>query len=133
MGKNAELEKLRVNVHTSKRIIRATEQGYIDSDNNLIQADLMVWAAGVRAESWLSNCGFATNRINQILCQQTLVSESDADVYVIGDCCHVEMPDGVKVPPRAQAAHQMASVVAKNIVRRYEGKQPLEFVYRDYG
>ncbi len=129
----SELEKLGVTVHTNKRIIEATRQGYTDSDNNLIEADLMVWAAGVKAESWLSDCGFETNRINQIVCQPTLISESDADVYVIGDCCHVEMQDGAKVPPRAQAAHQMASVVAKNIVRRHEGKEPIEFVYRDYG
>src|SRR6188768_1378011 len=37
------------------------------------------------------------------------------------------------VPPRAQAAHQQASHLLKQIPRRLEGK-PLEpFVYRDFG
>ena len=37
------------------------------------------------------------------------------------------------VPPRAQAAHQQASLLAKSLKARLEGK-PLEtYTYRDYG
>jgi len=52
---------------------------------------------------------------------------------VIGDCCGFEQRDGSWVPPRAQSAHQMASVVAKNILRSRANKPLKRFVYKDHG
>jgi len=37
------------------------------------------------------------------------------------------------VPPRAQSAHQQASLLVKNVKRRIAGKPLLEYTYRDYG
>ena len=128
-----ELQKLGVRVRTSTRIIRANDRGFIDANDELIQADLMVWAAGVKVEPWLAEVGLQTNRINQIQCHRTLKSVSDSSVYVIGDCCAVEMLDGTAVPPRAQSAHQMASIAAHNIVREMQGKSLREFTYQDHG
>ncbi|GAA6138820.1 NADH-quinone dehydrogenase [Arenicella sp. 4NH20-0111] len=129
----AELEKLGVRVRTNTRITEANQNGFVNDSGELIEADLMVWAAGVKAESWLSVVGLKTNRINQVECFRTLKSLSDPSIYAIGDCCHVEMEEGGKVPPRAQSAHQMASTVAKNIVRELSGKDLVEFKYTDYG
>ena len=128
-----ELEKLNVNIHTSTMITEANEKGFITSEGTTIEADLMVWAAGVKAQNWLSEIGLEVNRINQVICHRTLKSTSDESVYAIGDCCHVEMEDGRKVPPRAQSAHQMASVVASNIIRELNNKELKEFTYTDYG
>lgn len=132
-----ELEKLGVCVRTNTKITEANEHGFVDADGELIEADLMVWAAGVRAESWLADVGLETNRINQIECHRTLKSITDESIYAIGDCCHVDMigENGKleKVPPRAQSAHQMASLVAKNILREQHGKELVEFKYTDYG
>lgn len=128
-----ELEKLNVNIHTSTMITQANEKGFITSGGTVIEADLMVWAAGVKAQNWLSEIGLDVNRINQVICLRTLKSITDESVYAIGDCCHVEMKDGSKVPPRAQSAHQMASVVAGNVIRELNGKELKEFTYTDYG
>lgn len=128
-----ELQKLGVRVRTDTRITEANSNGFVADSGELISADLMVWAAGVKAESWLAAIGLNTNRINQIECHRTLKSTSDSAIFAIGDCCHVEMDGGVKVPPRAQSAHQMASVVAKNIVRALDGKDLIDFKYTDYG
>ena len=129
----AELEKLNVNIHTSTMITEANEKGFITSDGTTIEADLMVWAAGVKAQNWLSEIGLEVNRINQVICHRTLKSSVDESIYAIGDCCHVEMEDGSKVPPRAQSAHQMASTVASNIIRELNNKTLKEFTYTDYG
>jgi len=129
----AELEKLNVNIHTSTMITEATEKGFITSEDKLIEADLMIWAAGVKVQNWLSEIGLEVNRINQAVCHRTLKSVNDESIYAIGDCCHVEMKDGSKVPPRAQSAHQMASVVAHNIIQELNGKELKEFTYTDYG
>ncbi|MCH2191148.1 MAG: NAD(P)/FAD-dependent oxidoreductase [Gammaproteobacteria bacterium] len=128
-----ELEKLGVRVHTNIKIIGAQSNGFIGDDNKLIEADLMVWAAGVKVESWLREVGLEVNKINQVVSHRTLKSISDENIFVVGDCADVEMPDGTKVPPRAQSAHQMADVVATNIVREFNGQPPLEFTYKDHG
>ncbi len=128
-----ELGKLGVKVRTDTRITQATENGFINADDQLIEADLMVWAAGVKAENWLADTGLEINRINQIECHRTLKTVSDDDIYAIGDCCSVEMEDGQKVPPRAQSAHQMASTVGNNILREMVGRPLVEFTYKDYG
>ncbi len=128
-----ELEKLGVTIRTNTKIIEANDAGFVNADDEVIAADLMVWAAGVKAVGWLSEVGLEHNRSNQIVCERSLKSVSDLSVYAIGDCCAVTMEDGKPVPPRAQSAHQMASVVAKNIVRELNGKPLIEFTYTDYG
>ena len=37
------------------------------------------------------------------------------------------------MPPRAQAAHQQASLLVKNMERRLAGKTLMNYVYKDYG
>ena len=128
-----ELRKLGVTIHTNTRITQASDTGFIDSKENLIGADLMVWAAGVKVQSWVVNTGLQVNKINQVESLPTLKTVTDDSIYVIGDCCSIEMPDGTRVPPRAQSAHQMASTVYKNMIREIKNKPLIEFKYTDYG
>lgn len=77
----------------------------------------------------------ATNRINQIEVLPTLQSVSDESIFSLGDCaaCPIQGNDGKRVPPRAQAAHQQAKLLAKNLQLRLTGKPLRKCVYRDYG
>ena len=86
------------------------------------------------APPFLAELGLTTNRINQIEVKQTLQSLTDDDIYAIGDCaaCDWEGHEG-NVPPRAQAAHQMASLVYKSITRRITGKSIPDYHYHDHG
>ncbi len=130
----AELVKLGVEVMENKRIVQADEQGFLDADGNRIDADMTVWAAGIKAPDFLANIGgLETNRMNQVVCQRTLKSTTDAAIYAIGDCCAVEMADGMRVPPRAQSAHQMADLVLVNILRELKGAELKDYRYTDYG
>lgn len=128
-----ELEELGVNIRTNTRITAATKTGFIDSHNTQIDADLTVWAAGVKVQPWMANTGLKVNRINQVECHLNLKAKTDDAIYVIGDCCAVEMANGLRVPPRAQAAHQMATTVSKNIQRECKSKPLIDFKYTDYG
>ncbi|NRA62334.1 MAG: NAD(P)/FAD-dependent oxidoreductase [Psychrobium sp.] len=134
-----ELEKIGVNVLQNTRVSEATKDGFITSDGTLISADLMLWAAGVKAPDFIAQLGiFELNRANQILVQPNLLAKSSNDamqshIYVIGDCCACELPDGSFVPPRAQSAHQMASCVEKNILRQLKNQPLLDYKYVDYG
>jgi len=134
-----ELEKLGVSIRTNTMITEAKSDGFNDANGQKIEADLMIWAAGVKVQSWVADIGLEVNRINQVECLATLKSKTDESIYVIGDCCAIEMASkdsseaAIKVPPRAQAAHQMASVAAKNIVNEFNNRALVNFSYKDYG
>ncbi len=130
----AELESLGVTVMTSAQVNKVTQDGIYTGDEKFIPASIKVWAAGIKAPAFLSEIGLETNRINQIRVKPNLVSTMDDRIFVIGDCADCPMGNG-SVPPRAQAAHQQASFVSKQIRKRLKGK-PTEgdkYIYRDYG
>jgi len=129
-----ELLNLGVNVHENTRIAKASEQGFITSDDTLIKADLMLWAAGVKAPDFIRDIGcFELNNANQILVKANLLSQTHDDIFVIGDCCACLLPNGKFVPPRAQSAHQMATCVERNLIKKLEGKPLEDYQYVDYG
>jgi len=129
-----ELLKLGVDVRTKTMVTEATAQGLMTKSGELIEADLIVWAAGIKAPNFLKEiAGLETNRINQLVVKSTLQTTLDDDIYAIGDCASCALPDGGFVPPRAQSAHQMASLVAKNILSTLQEKSLRDYKYTDYG
>lgn len=129
-----ELIKLGVDVRETTMVKSASEKGFATADGSLIEADMMIWAAGVKAPDFVKSfAGFELNRMNQILVKPTLQSTLSDDIYVIGDCCGCQQEDGSWVPPRAQSAHQMASLVRKNIMNSRNAKPLASYVYKDYG
>ncbi len=128
------LEKLGVTVLTGSPVSEVAEEGLRTADGQLIPASLKVWAAGIRAPRFLNQIdGLESNRINQLVVLPTLQTTRDEHIFAFGDCAACPQPDGKNVPPRAQAAHQQASLLAKSLKRRLEGKPLLEYRYRDYG
>ena len=132
----ALLAKMRISVRTSARVAEVLPNGVRLASGEVIPAELIVWAAGVKAPEFLSRLdGLEANRINQLVVRPTLQTTQDDDVFAIGDCaaCPWLGRDGVVVPPRAQAAHQQASHMVKQIRRRLEGKPLKPWRYRDFG
>ncbi len=129
-----ELVRLGVNVRESVRVASATEEGFLTADDEVIRADMMIWAAGVKAPDFVSRLGvFETSRNNQVLVQPTLQAKGFDDIWVIGDCCACEQPDGSWVPPRAQSAHQMAECVLNNLIALTKGDPQKPYIYKDHG
>jgi NADH dehydrogenase len=133
------LRKLGVLVHTSAKVAAVRADGVELSDGRLLPAELVVWAAGVKAADFLKDIGgLETNRINQLVVRPTLQTTRDDDIFVIGDCAACAWPEanggkGGLVPPRAQAAHQQASHAAAQINRRLRGRALKDYRYRDFG
>jgi len=130
------LEKLDITVRTSARVAEVLGNGVRLATGEVVPAELVVWAAGVKAPDLLADLdGLETNRINQLVVLPTLQTTRDGNVFALGDCaaCPWLGREGVLVPPRAQAAHQQASHMVKQIVRRLEGKPLLPYRYRDFG
>ena len=128
------LKKLGVHLHTGSPVKAVTAEGLLLANGEQIAASLKVWAAGIRAPGFLANLGLETNRINQVVVHTTLQTTADERIFAFGDCAACPTgEEGKTVPPRAQAAHQQATLLATNIKRLLEGKPLQEYVYRDYG
>lgn len=129
-----QLINLGVDLRMGRRVTEITGEGIITHDGEFIEADIKVWAAGIKASDWLKNLdGLETNHINQLVVDSTLKT-SDDDIFAMGDCaaCVWEGHTG-NVPPRAQSAHQQAATLAKSIVNRLKGGKLVKFTYYDYG
>ncbi len=129
------LRKLGIEVRTKARVAEVRADGVRLAGGEIIPSELVVWAAGVKGPEVLRRLdGLEVNRVNQLVVTTTLQTTRDPDIFAIGDCAACPQPGQEKpVPPRAQAAHQQASHLLRQLRRRLEGK-PLEpFVYRDFG
>ena len=135
----ALLKELGVVVHTASKVDVVFEGGVRLADGRTLPAELVVWAAGVKAPDLLKDiAGLETNRSNQLVVKPTLQTTRDADIFALGDCSACAWPEanggkGGFVPPRAQAAHQQASHVFAQIKRRLAGKPLQAWRYRDFG
>jgi len=129
-----ELTKLGVRVLTQTMVTSADKNGLNTKSGEFIDADLMVWAAGIKAPDFMKEIGgLETNRINQLVVEPTLQTTRDPNIYAIGDCASCPQPSGGFVPPRAQSAHQMASRCFANIMAQRKGQSLKPYVYKDHG
>jgi NADH dehydrogenase len=140
------LKEIGVAVHVNAKVARVSAGAVHLEDGRSLPAELIVWAAGVKAPDFLQDIGgLETNRINQLVVKGTLQTTRDDAVFAMGDCAAcvwrdvapgrgAREHDGVKiVPPRAQAAHQQAKHLLRQIKRRIAGQPLQEWQYRDFG
>jgi NADH:ubiquinone reductase (H+-translocating) len=130
------LAKLNVNVRTSARVAEVLPDGVRLASGEVIPAELVVWAAGVKAPDFLKDLdSLETNRINQLVVLPTLQTTRDENIFAIGDCaaCPWLGKKDAQVPPRAQSAHQQASHMVKQIRNRLRHQPLAPWRYRDFG
>ena len=114
----------RVQALEAGKVITAAEDGAGE-----VPAQLIVWAAGIKAADTNAGYGLAVNKLNQFVVDEHLRTTAP-DVYAMGDCAACPWVDGKTVPARAQAANQQASYLAKALTRAEPGPG---FAYRDMG
>lgn len=129
-----ELETLGVTVRVNTNVAKATANSVETKDGEIIPADLIVWAAGIKIPDFMREIGgLETNRINQLVVNSFLQTSRDPFIFAIGDCAEFTCSDDKKAPPRAQTAHQMASTCYHNLVALMRQKPLKSYVYRDHG
>jgi NADH dehydrogenase len=128
------LRGLGVDVMTGRRVTAISADGIALEDGTFLPSELKVWAAGIKAPAFLAGLdGLETNRINQIVVRDTLQSSVDDHIFALGDCAACALPGGGFVPPRAQAAHQQASLLVKSMADRLAGRPLPAYRYQDFG
>jgi NADH:quinone reductase (non-electrogenic) len=98
----------------------------------VIPAQTVIWAAGVRASSLNATLGLPAARQGRIPVEPTLQVTGHPEVFIIGDAVYREQ-DGEPLPMVAPVAIQMGQSVARNIARQVRGQPLRPFRYRDQG
>ncbi len=130
-----QLAKIGVEVRVQARVTEVRSDGVLLADGGFIPSALVVWAAGVKGPAFLKDLGgLESTRNNQLVVTPTLQTSRDPDVFAIGDCAYlVEEGSQTPIPPRAQAAHQQASHLYRQMANRLAGRPLKPFKYRDFG
>jgi NADH dehydrogenase len=128
------LEGLDIEVLVNERVVEVLPDRVKTATGREVPAEFTVWAAGIRCPAVLKDLdGLESNRLNQLVVRPTLQTTRDPDIFALGDCACAPWTADRTVPPRAQAAHQQASHLAKTLRRRLAGEPPRDFHYRDFG
>lgn len=129
-----QLRNLGIDLLLGEKVVEVTSAGVKTASGSFIPARIKVWAAGIKAPDFLQSTDLETNRINQLVVRQTLQTTRDDDVFALGDCAACPWPEkNGTVPPRAQSAHQQASLAYENLGRKLRGQPLKDYRYTDYG
>lgn len=130
------LSERHVTVKTQCRVVNITARQVEDSAGGIYPADLCVWAAGIRAPSLLATLGLPVNKSGQVVVDANLrVQGESTQIYAIGDCAACVDGAGTTVSPRAQAAHQQAMYLcrqlSREVLRKPRDEKP--FIFKERG
>lgn len=131
-----ELRRIGISVLVDQRVTGVDADALLFADGRRLEAQIKVWAAGIRGPECLLHCdGLELNRIRQLVVRRDLRTTLDDAIFALGDCAAFPSgKNGQTVPPRAQAAHQEASFLARALRRKVRGRDDFgEYHYRDYG
>ena len=126
------LEKLGVQVWTSSRVSGIDGDG-VQIGNERIEAQTVLWAAGVRSCSIGRRLGLATDNSGRIPVTETLSVAGYPEVFCGGDQALFERPGREALAGLASVAIQEGRAIGRNILRDIAGKVPKPFTFFDKG
>ena len=131
----ADLKKMGVHVRKGWRVTDYKDDIVATNNGQTIESATVIWVSGIKAnaiggvpEEAIGHAGrLITDRFNRV--------KGMEDVFAIGDQSLVEGDPDWKLghPQLAQVALQQADNVARNIMRKEDGKEMEPFVYKDLG
>jgi len=115
--------------------VQEIKEGRITAGDDTIEAESIIWTAGVEANPLVRDLPGEHNRRGQIAVEPDCSVPGHPEVFAIGDIVELTDPKGQKVPGVSPAAMQMGKHVAKIISRELDGNKGdrKPFTYRDKG
>jgi NADH dehydrogenase len=102
-----------------------------------IQAQTILWAAGVKASSMGKVLGDRLNaeldRVGRVIVQPDMSISTHPNIYVIGDLANYPHQGDRPLPGVAPVAMQQGEYVAHHIEAKVQQKEPAKFKYLDLG
>jgi NADH dehydrogenase len=110
-----QLERMGVEVRTDTKVKNISEGRVELESGEVIEADNIVWAAGVSASPLTQRLGVDLDRAGRVKVNPDLSLPGHPEVFAIGDMALVLDDEGKPVPGVSPAAMQMACHVARII------------------
>jgi NADH dehydrogenase len=136
------LERLGVEVGTGAQVVGVDAGGVFwrasdpdsprESPPQRIDADTVLWAAGVASSPLAKSIHVPLDRAGRIAAEPTLQVPGHPALFVVGDLCAFT-ENSVPLPGVAQVAIQQGAHAARNIARAVRGEPLQPFRYRNYG
>ena len=124
----------KVDVRTATQVMDYDGEELKLKDGTSIPTKTVIWAAGVKAVSFIKNLGAETDRAGRVVVEKTLQVKGYPEIFAIGDCANF-VQDGRPLATVAPVATQEADVCAENIKKllRDPNAKLAEFIYKDVG
>jgi NADH dehydrogenase len=126
------LERLGATVRLGAMVRSVAGHQVTLSSGEAIEAETMVWAAGVRAESLEGGLEAPRSRNGRLAVDAYLRVPDMDGVFAVGDAAAF-MQDGREIAMLSRPAIEQGYSVAENILRALRGVAPRPFRYRDPG
>jgi NADH dehydrogenase len=127
------MQRMGIEVLLNTTVRELTDAGLEFTGNQEpLQAETVVWAAGVRAHPLLDGLCVERDRMGRIVVDHELRVPGMPNVYVLGDAAYARHPEtGEVYPPTAQVAYRQAPVAAANITADLQSRpgSPFDFTY----
>ena len=128
-----QLEELGVTVRTNG-MVTLIEEHKVHLGEEVIEADTIIWAAGVAAGPLAKTIGVPVDRAGRVTIKPDLTVEGHPDIYVIGDVSALPSgPEGRPLPGIAPVAQQEGTHAGQNIARAIKGEPLADFEYKNQG
>jgi NADH:ubiquinone reductase (H+-translocating) len=125
-----KIAKMGIRVLLRHRVMRVSPDGVLCEGTGFFPSSTVVWTAGVCGDAPQESHALERAPGRRIKVRPTLQVHGRDNVYCIGDLALV---DGAPLPMIAPAATQQGVTAARNILRQMEGKEQLNFTYKDRG
>ncbi|MFN8007978.1 MAG: NAD(P)/FAD-dependent oxidoreductase [Terriglobia bacterium] len=128
----SSLQKLGVEVLNSTRVT-GMMPGEVQIGDKKIEAETILWSAGVTASSLAQSLGVPRDRAGRVLVEPDLSIPGHPEVFVIGDLAAYTHQTGHPLPGTCPVAIQQGRHAAMNIRRKIHGQSTQPFHYLNRG
>lgn len=123
-----------IEIRTKSMVTRCFTNGIEINNNEITKAGIVIWAAGVRANSVLESLPVKKGKFGRILVNDYMQVLDFPEVYAIGDNAMLEKGNpGKSSQPVAPVAIHQGRVAAQNIVNTIENKPLIEYEFAPKG
>jgi NADH dehydrogenase len=129
-----QLEKRGVRVMLNSMVSNIDSKGVQLKDGSLLEAHLIIWAAGVEGNSFSQRLGVPLTKAKTVLVNQYCALDQYPEIFVIGDMAAFMGPEGKPLPGVSPVAMQQGRYVGKLIREELKGiPRSKPFTYFDKG
>ena len=128
-----QLASIGVRILDDQPVLEVRRDGLLTGSGALIDADVCVWAAGMRCAAIAREAGLTVDDTDRIVVDPCLRSISHPCILAIGDAARPIAPTGAVYRPSAFAALISAAYASASIRNEVQGKANRPFSFSAYG